>query len=215
MEDNLSTDVLLQKTAFLLLLATGWRVSELHACVRSREFCSISHDNTLRIRPHPSFLAKNESTMNRWNHKSIKPLILSDGTTGKLCPVASLRQYLQKTENVESQKLLLHPKTQKPLTVQQLSSCVCRLIRKADPSPGAKVHDVRKYAASCSLAETMDVSDMVSALEWSSETTFWKFYMSPTAPLSVPAVLPGSSRMECSSMTLTTLVDTHEEISAE
>ena len=61
----------------------------------------------------------------------------------------------------------------------------------------------------------MDVSDMVTALQWSSETTFWKFYLAPTAPLSVPAVLPGTSRMEFNSMALTTLVDTHSEISAE
>ena len=37
--DQLPLDRLLQKTAFLLLLATGWRISELHACVFSREFC--------------------------------------------------------------------------------------------------------------------------------------------------------------------------------
>ena len=111
---------------------------------------------------------------------------------------------------------MLHPVTQKPLTIQQLSALVCKLIRRADPSSrGAKVHDVRKYAASCSLAETMDVSEMVTALQWSSETTFWKFYLAPTAPLSVPAVLPGTSRTDCSSMTLTTLVGTHEEIPAE
>ena len=46
-------DSLLQKTAFLLLLATGWRISELHACVRTTEFCSISRDLTLSLRPHP------------------------------------------------------------------------------------------------------------------------------------------------------------------
>ena len=216
LENNLPIDILLQKTAFLLLLATGWRVSELHACVRDKEFCSISDDYTLLIRPHPSFLAKNESTRQRWSHKSIKPLILSDGSTGKLCPVASLKQYLQRTRQSTTGKLMLHPVTQKPLTIQQLSALVCKLIRRADPSSrGTKVHDVRKYAASCSLAETMDVSEMVTALQWSSETTFWKFYLAPTAPLSVPAVLPGTSRTDCSSMTLTTLVGTHEEIPAE
>ena len=216
LENSLSTDILLQKTAFLLLLATGWRVSELHACVRSREFCSISDDHTLRIRPHPSFLAKNECSKQRWTHKTIKPLINKDGSRGSLCPVASLKTYLQKTRKEKSHKLLLHPKSGKPLTIQQLSTYICKLIHQADPSSRrAKVHDIRKYAASCSLAETMDVSDMVTALQWSSETTFWKFYMAPTVPLSVPAVLPGTTRTDCSSMALTTLVDTHSELSAE
>ena len=67
-------DSLLQKTAFLLLLATGWRISELHACVRATEFCSISRDLTLSLRPHPSFLAKNECPQKRWSHKTIPAL---------------------------------------------------------------------------------------------------------------------------------------------
>ena len=71
-ETNLSDKVsLLRKTAFLLLLTTGWRISELHACVRNSDFCTFSN-NSLSLRPHPSFLAKNESTQNRWSHKEIK-----------------------------------------------------------------------------------------------------------------------------------------------
>ena len=50
----------LRKTAFLLLLATGWRISELHACVRDEEYCRVLERNSLIFRPHPSFLAKNE-----------------------------------------------------------------------------------------------------------------------------------------------------------
>ena len=50
----------LQVCAFLLLLATGWRVSELHACVRQGEYCRVIPPKTQLIRPHLSFLAKNE-----------------------------------------------------------------------------------------------------------------------------------------------------------
>ena len=31
---------------------------------------------------------------------------------------------------------------------------------------------------------------MINALQWKSPYTFWKFYMSPTVPLTVPATLP-------------------------
>ena len=73
-ENKLSDKVsLLRKTAFLLLLATGWRISELHACVRNSDFCTFSN-NSLLLRPHPSFLAKNESTQKRWSHKEIEVL---------------------------------------------------------------------------------------------------------------------------------------------
>ena len=50
----------MRKAAFLLLLATGWRISELHACARNNELCRFTENNTLLIRPHPLFLAKNE-----------------------------------------------------------------------------------------------------------------------------------------------------------
>ena len=50
----------MRKAAFLLLLATGWRISELHACVRNNELCRFTENNTLLIRPHSLFLSKNE-----------------------------------------------------------------------------------------------------------------------------------------------------------
>ena len=42
----------LSPTAFLVLLATRWRVGELHTCVRDAEFCRFTEDGTLLIRPH-------------------------------------------------------------------------------------------------------------------------------------------------------------------
>ena len=43
--ESLNTDSLansLRKTAFLLLLATGWRISEIHACVRNEDYCNFT-----------------------------------------------------------------------------------------------------------------------------------------------------------------------------
>jgi len=64
--------------------------------------------------------------------------------------------------------------TQKPLTKQQLSKHICILVLNADPDTRVKVHDIRKYAASCALAETMDVSGMVNALQWKYPQTFFQ-----------------------------------------
>ena len=191
---QLPLDRLLQKTAFLLLLATGWRISELHACVRSPDFCSISIHNTLSLRPHPSFLAKNECTTNRWTHNTVLPLLLPDGTRSRLCPVAALAEYLNKTSRITSGSLFIHPSTQKPLTKGQLGTYICKLILNADPSKSVKVHDIRKYAASYSLARSFNLTDMVHSLKWKSPHTFFKYYMSPTAPLSVDASLPQDPR---------------------
>ena len=188
--NNIPLEKLLQKTVFLLLLATGWRISELHACVRLSEFCYISVDQTLNIRPHPSFLAKNECPQKRWTHKVIQPLRLSDGTISDLCPVAALAEYLRRTSRITVGSLLIHPSTQKPLTKYQLSSYISKLIHKADPHKDAKPHDIRKYAASCSLAKSMNISGMVNALQWKSPHTFYKFYLSPTVPHTVQTTLP-------------------------
>ena len=82
------------------------------------------------------------------------------------------------------------------MTKHQLSTRIIKLINMAEPDKPIKVHDIRKYAASCSLAETMDISGMVTALQWKSPQTFYKFYMSPTAPVKVPARFPNVPDVE-------------------
>ena len=190
----LTTEVLLQKAAFLLLLATGYRISELHACVRDHLFCTFADNGSLILRSHSNFLAKNEPTNNRWPYKSIRPLSLASGETSNLCPVQSLRDYLARSPSVVSGSLFLHHKTNKPLTVRQLSSAVCKLAMAGDPGSKVRVHYVRKLAASYTLVETMDISAVTEALHWRSPHVFWKFYMSPVPPLSLPVVLPSTSR---------------------
>ena len=173
-------------------LDKGRKISELHACVRLQEFCSISIHHTLSLRPHPSFLAKNECTTNRWTHNTIQPLFSTDGTRSRLCPVAALAEYLNKTSRITTGSLFLHPSTQKPLTKGQLGTYICKLILNADPNKSVKVHDIRKYAASYSLARSFNVSSMIHSMRWKSPHTFFKFYMSPTAPLSVEARVPSA-----------------------
>ena len=189
--EPLEETMLFRKTAFLLLLSTGWRVSELHACVRNKEFCRFSENSTLYIRPHPSFLAKNEDPKRRWIHKEIKVLKLQDGRISKICPVTTLKEYLRYSSDKVSGSLLLTPNNHdKKLSVHQLSTHICQLIFEADNTTQANVHDIRKYATSCALAETMLVGDLVSAVNWSSPAVFYKFYLTQTEPLTRPVSLP-------------------------
>ena len=174
-----------------MLLATGWRVSELHACVRQEEYCQFSYDSSLRLRPHPSFLAKNECPRRRWTHKEIKNLILPDGKVSKLCPVSSLKSYINRSNSSQTGPLFQpFRKEAKPFTVAQLSSHICKLILEADEETKAKVHDIRKYASSCALAQTMLIGELTNAIGWSSPVTFYKHYLSATESLRVNAVLP-------------------------
>ena len=120
------------------------------------------------LRPHPSFLAKNECPKQRWSHRAINHLKLPDGSNSQLCPVRSLQEYLRLTSQIRKGSLFIHPSTRKSLSIHQLSKYICKIILQADPDTGAKVHDIRKYAASCTLAENMEVSEMVNAFQWSS-----------------------------------------------
>ena len=183
--------LLLRKTAFLLLLATGWRVSELHACVRNKDYCRFSRNSSLFIRPHPSFLAKNERPNKRWSHKEIKVLKLADGSVSKLCPVTTLKEYLRTSSDITAGPLLLTPgKHHIELSKHQLSTHICSLILQADKTTAANVHDIRTYAASCGFAECMLIGDLISAINWSSPAVFYKFYFTQTEPTPVPVSLP-------------------------
>ena len=188
---NIPQEMLLRKTAFLLLLATGWRISELHACVRDHEFCFFNENSVLHIRPHPSFLAKNERSQDRWDHKEIKMLKLQNGSISKICPVSNLKRYLQKTKKFNKGKLFLHPGNyQKTMTIYSLSKYICEVILMADPETKAKVHDIRKYASACSYANSMLTGDLVQAMNWSSQVAFFRFYFCQTEPLETQVVLP-------------------------
>ena len=156
------------------------------------------------LRPHPSFLAKNECPKQRWSHRAINHLQLADGTNSQLCPVRSLQEYLRRTSQSTNGNIFIHPSTRKPLTIHQLSKYICKFIDQADPATGPKVHDIRKYAASCTLAETMEVTEMVNALQWSSPHTFWKHYLAPTVPLAVPVILPSTNERSLQTMALNT-----------
>ena len=57
---HIAYDDTLARAAFLVLLCTGWCISELQACVKLSDYCCITQDGKHRIRPHEALLAKNE-----------------------------------------------------------------------------------------------------------------------------------------------------------
>ena len=179
----------LRKTAFLLLLATGWRISELHACVRDEDFCRFTENSSLIIRPHASFLAKN-GLRRRLEPKEIRILKTSEDNVSKICPVTALRTYLNHTTEAKAGCLFLNPKTKKNLSLPQIRQHICSLITEADPDTKAKVHDIRKFAASCSLQQDMLVGDLTEDFNWSSPAVFYKFYFMQTEALQRPVSLP-------------------------
>ena len=119
---------LLRKTAFLLLLATGWRLGELHACVRDQEHCRFTPTQSLVLRPHKSFMAKN-GHKNRLKPKEISTLKDTEGNISNICPVTTLREYLGTNRDC-NKSLFLNTNLYKELTLQGLNSAICSVIRR-------------------------------------------------------------------------------------
>ena len=191
MQEPLSEVQLLRKSAFLLLLATGFRISELHACVRQGEYCRFLENGSLSLRPRTSFLAKNESSQKPWKAIIIKPLKTPEGEDSNLCPVATLRKYLDISQSEGSKDLFLPlDKSAKPLQICQLKTAVCQLIVDADPNTKANVKDIRAYAASFALEDTMLLGELVRAIGWSSAVMFYKHYLVEVERLERDVVLP-------------------------
>ena len=178
----------LRKTTFLLL-ATGWRISEVHARVREEDFCRFTERNSLLLKPHSSFLAKN-GLRRRLEPKEIKALKLQDGQTSNICPVEALKEYLSFTSKKKEGPLFINPKDSNILSIFQLRYQICSLITEADPNTKAKVHDIRKYAASCSFQQDMLVGDLTEDFNWSTSAIFYKFYFLQTDILDMPVSLP-------------------------
>ena len=190
--DTASATNSLRKTSFLLLLATGWRISELHACVRNAEHCRFTENASLLLEPHSSFLAKN-GLRQRIAVKEIRTLRNREGITSNICPVSALREYLGHTPNQSEGCLFINPKNNKGISLFQLRYQICSLITEADPQTKAKVHDIRKYAASCSLQQDMLVGNLTEDFNWSTPAIFYKYYFIQTDLLSIPVLLPTSS----------------------
>ena len=106
---NSNETISLRKTAFLLLLATGWRISEAHACVREEQYTSFNERGSLLIKPHSSFLAKN-GLRQRIVQKEIEILKDSCGQVSNLCPVTAMKQYLTMTDKHKSGCLFIKHK---------------------------------------------------------------------------------------------------------
>ena len=189
---HISHDDALARAAFLVLLCTGWRISELQACVRLSDYCLITQDGGLRIRPHEAFLAKNELSHSRWPHSVISPLFNDDGSRSRLCPVQNLQHYLNCSEP-SSVGPLFTSRSGSPLSIFMLSRLICRIVLKGDPFAKVKVHDIRKFASSLSLMQHMDVKELLNAMRWKSSSAFFRHYLILTPRPTQAVLVPGGT----------------------
>ena len=176
---NSSPRFILNKTVFLIALASGARVSELAALTRDPQYLIFTEDGSAKVRPDPKFLGKNENPNKRWESWHIPAL---PGEDKILCPVQSLKTLLDHTKSISSGPLFLchstwsNPKP-KPLTINGIGTAMTSLIKQSNPDSVPKAHDIRKMASSYAFMEGMQIKDMSAYSGWSGPRVFLKHYL--------------------------------------
>ena len=162
---------LLRKTLFLLGIAMGARVSELHALRRGDHFCVITeYSATFSF---GSFLAKNENPMKR-RPPIVVPAMPSNPA---LCPVQTLKKYLDRTALAEQGPLFLRPDTTDRLPLLSLRVHIVGLIVALCPGSNPKSHDLRKYAASLAFFGNFKMDEVSRYTGWAGERVFVRHYV--------------------------------------
>ena len=90
--------------------------------------------------------------------------------------------------------LFINLKDGKNLSIFQLTHYICSLITEADPDTRAKIHEIRKYAASCLLQQDILVGDLTEDFNWSTPAVFYKFYFIQTDAPGMPITRPNTVR---------------------
>ena len=192
---EVSMKMLTYKTVFLLALASGKRRSEIHAWTHS----SLSFKRNwsqVTLAPSPVFLAKNQLASE--GPDCIKPVVIPalKPTLDKslvedrsLCPVRSLRFYLDRTKDLRKGKNLLfvsikegHTKDISRVTISSWIKQTIILAYQNSTETDQKVsqvkaHDVRSMASSLAFKGGVSLDQILQACFWRSHGTFTNFYL--------------------------------------
>ena len=144
---------------YLTALATGSRVSELAALLRSDDAVCFSGDGVTFF-PNLNFLAKNKNPLFRRNPLFISRLFRRDGSPHPLCPIWNLGQYLEVSSASRSLNLFFDSVSFHSLSLAKIRLLLCKFIRLTDPESFPKSHDLRKVASSFAFLRTMSLADI-------------------------------------------------------
>ena len=187
------------KTVFLLALASGKRRSEIHAWLNK----NIRHQadwSKVSLYPSPSFLAKNH--LAKEGPECVAPVVIpalaptldkSLKEDRSLCPVRALRYYLDKTQDLRTEKELvfvsfkqgfnkdISPATISSWIKQTVVLCYDLSDQDSLNLHQVKAHDVRAFAASKAFQGGISLDQILAACHWKSHNTFTQFYLKDVA----------------------------------
>lgn len=180
------------KTAFLVLMSTAARVSEIHAL----DFSTMRHDeewSKVWVKPNPAFLAKTQTPKNpgvftQFEIKALAPTLGPGLDADKLlCPVRALRAYMCRTKRLRKGKSKLFisyiPGHTKDVGVSTFSSWIKQLIKQTYQDANdndfhlCHAHETRALASSFEFFKHASLRDLLEAGVWKHDTTFTQFYL--------------------------------------
>ena len=126
----------------------------------------------LLLVPVTVFLAKNENPQLRREPVRIRAL----SSDPSLCPVHTIKEYLNRTSEVKVGSLFIHHSKKTALSKVQLSKSMLSLVRTANPDSFLKVHDVRKYATTLAFLNEAEFPDLIAYTGWHSVKVFLTHY---------------------------------------
>ena len=186
---------LTRKTAFLLMLASGRRGSEVHAL--SGTEVHLEADGSLSLNFLPGFLAKNQKPGDPSPKIFIKPLtniLCPDDEDRSLCPVRSLREYRRRTSSMRTSQrglfLSVREAHKKDISRSSIARWVKQVIVDAYVRAGvsldgisARPHELRALSASVAFINDCSLQSILDAAYWRSNGVFIDFYLRDTSRL--------------------------------
>ena len=176
------------KTAFLVTLASGRRGSEVHAISGDPKSYAFENDGSVSLSFLEDFKAKNQIPGSKSpviNIKSLRDTLDPTADDRKICPVRSLRKYLQRTEAFRLGKKRLfisyNLEYNKDISVTSLARWVKCVIKGAynnkTDQVNARAHEVRAWSASLALEHNVAIDDILEAAFWRSKNVFIRHYL--------------------------------------
>ena len=169
------------KTAFLLALASGKCRSEIHAWVANK-VSNLGQWEKVALFPSSDFIAKNQ--LAREGSQSVSPVTIPALTNivdrqfkedRTLCPVRTLRYYLDRTKDLRGSRSLLfisfkkgytsdiRPATLSSWLKQTILLCYKQADQQALDLVQVKAHDIRVFAASKAFYSGVSVDQIMQA----------------------------------------------------
>ncbi|XP_066986091.1 uncharacterized protein [Macrobrachium rosenbergii] len=178
---------LLRKTLFLLSLASGARISELSALSRESNHVDFLPSGEVQLSPDQTFLAKNEDPQNRWSPWKIIPL----PEDPSLCPVVTLKVYLERTSQRSSGPLFVR-ENGGTISLNGIRQQILYFIKQANPDSIPQVHDISAVATSVNYFQHMNFDEIKKYTGRKSPRVFKHHYLKSLEALKFSAVAAGN-----------------------